>query len=260
MALSNLPSANKGIYVHSASPHFKVLKSLFLGYKPVGDASRIYRVEVLQGKFRLGNGHFFQRLQRAFGIEVSLRPQGSLLVTQGSSIRKQIALHLSVGHFANHQKHIHPRARQLYPEHRETLQQFVNQNKQFDFVEVGTEFSGLENVTNSCNLDLHQTLAILSNSEYFIGMNSGVMHLAAALGIKSVIILNFPSARELYLPVLKDINLPDLDWLYPQNVHLHEDDEGELVKSLSLENLSKAINGELYPFWTEDFLSLVEHG
>ena len=83
------------------------------------------------------------------------------------------------------------------------------------------------------------------------------MNLAAAMSIKSIIIVNVPDINNLYLPVLEDISQEDTNWLYPQNVHLHQNGENELVKYATEENIKKAINGELYPFWTHDYLDLI---
>jgi hypothetical protein len=83
------------------------------------------------------------------------------------------------------------------------------------------------------------------------------MHIAAGLNKKSIIIINFPSARDLYLPALKELNIPDQDWLYPQNVHLHQDEDGDLVKQLNYKNIEKAFNGEVYPYWGNSFLELI---
>ena len=98
----------------------------------------------------------------------------------------------------------------------------------------------------------------LSKCEYFIGLNSGFMNLAACFDIKSIIILNIPTnPSDIVLPVLKDIRVPDMNWLYPQNVHLHQDGGLNMVPLFSYENILKAINGEIYPFWTEKYLDLI---
>jgi hypothetical protein len=83
------------------------------------------------------------------------------------------------------------------------------------------------------------------------------MHLAAALGLKIVGIINFPDPARIFLPVLKDINLVESSWLYPQSVLLHQDGEGELVARFSLLNLERAIAGELYPYWSDRYLPLI---
>jgi hypothetical protein len=48
-----------------------------------------------------------------------------------------------------------------------------------------------------------------------------------------------------------------MNWLYPQNVHLHQNGENEVVKKLSVFNIKKAFNGEIYPFWSHKFLDLI---
>ena len=34
--------------------------------------------------------------------------------------------------------------------------------------------------------------------------------------------------------------MPDMNWLYPQNVHMHQDNGSEMVPLFSYENLKKA--------------------
>ena len=97
----------------------------------------------------------------------------------------------------------------------------------------------------------------MASCEYFIGIISGPLHLAIALGLKVVNIINFPDPTRIYLPVLKDIPQVESEWFYPQSVLLHEDGEGEMVVRFGLANLERAINGELYPYWSDRYLELI---
>lgn len=263
ISITNLPYAayqeGKIIHVHSNSPYFKTLIDKNRYYELCNDGKTFTRAEILQGNYDCGNGHFFQRLERACGLKPSLLPSGYIIPPNINEIKFQnrIVLHLSVGAHAINQTHIHPRARQLYPEHKETLQRFINNNPYYKFVEIGTQFSGLEGVENNCGRLLSESIQTIYNADFFIGLHSGPMHVAAALGTKSIIIINFPSAKELYLPALKDLPIPDLDWLYPQNAHLHEDEDGELVRLFTYENLEKAIKGRIYPYWDNRYLELI---
>ena len=81
---------------------------------------------------------------------------------------------------------------------------------------------------------------MMSKCEYFLGIDSGPMHMAAGLGLKSIVIIN-NTGNNIYLPRIKECDIPNSEWLYPQNVHL---------------NLSRAFNGEIYPYFSEDYLSL----
>jgi hypothetical protein len=122
-------------------------------------------------------------------------------------------------------------------------------------VEFGGKSVGLD-CTNFCGKSIDESIIELSTCDYFIGLNSGFMNLAASFDIKSIIIINLPESYELVLPRLKDIDVKDSNWLYPQNVHLHQDNETDLVPMFSSENLLKAINGDIYPFWSNEYLSL----
>jgi hypothetical protein len=62
--------------------------------------------------------------------------------------------------------------------------------------------------------------------------------------------------RLIYLPKIKECELPNSEWLYPQNVHLNRSGETELVPSLSVHNIYKSIHGLVYPYWSENFLDL----
>jgi hypothetical protein len=125
-----------------------------------------------------------------------------------------------------------------------------------EFYEVGAHFSGLDSVGNWTGLPLEQSIRNMATCQYFIGILSGPLHLAIALGLK-VININFPAPSRIYLPVLKDIDLVETEWLYPQSVLLHQDGEGELVARFSLTNLERAINGDLYPYWSDRYLPLI---
>jgi hypothetical protein len=262
LSVSHLPKVaseqNKKVYIYSPSPHFETFKKFnpFYEYKDTNFA----RAEFIQGYYSAGNGHFFQRLQRACGLIPDLKPQATI-ITDSNTIKNKIILHFNVGIHAEVQKRtVHPRAREFYPEHKESMQKWIldNQNN-YQFIEVGTEFSELQGVENRVGLSLENTILEMATGEYYIGLHSGIMHIAAALNLKSIVIINFPKANELYLPALKDVDIPDLSWLYPQNIHLHEDDEGDLVPKFSYDNINRAINGEIYPFFSTKFLDLINY-
>jgi hypothetical protein len=210
---------------------------------------------LLQSNFNCGGGHFIQKIRNAFDLPKQIKPQ-ALLTSNILEIKNKVVLTFDKGPVD--QRNIHQRARILYPENKKIIQEFINKNlNKFCFVEVGQNFSGLENVENKTNLGIKNTTAEIASCEYFFGIHNGLMHVAAAFNKKSIIIINFPSAKELYLPALKELTIPDQDWLYPQNIHLHQDEDGELVKELTYQNIEKAFNGEVYPFWKDSFLELL---
>ena len=220
----------------------------------------LIRVENFQSFFNFGAGHFFQRIQKACGFEIDIKPKPDLHFECEKKSKPKVAINFEPGAEASAQKvNIHPRARELYPEHKDTIQKFINdKSNDYNFVEIGKTSFQFENVEDKCGLTIDKSLEEMASCDYFLGIHSGVMHLAAALNVKSIIILNFPPADKLFLPCLKDYNLPDIDWLYPQNVHLHEDEDGDLVKLLTYDNLERAFNGDIYPHWSDKYLDLVQ--
>lgn len=208
----------------------------------------------VQSNIDCGGGHFIQKLQHVCGIEKQMVPR-PLLINNYETIPSSVVMSFDKGQ--GNQTSIHPRARILYPEHKDTIQRFINNNlNKYTFTEVGKTFSGLENVVDSTNQGIESTAKIIATCDYYFAMHNGLTHIAAGLNRKSIIIVNFPSAKQIYLPCLSEIRLQEISWLYPQNVHLHQDDDGELVKFLNYDNIERAFNREIYPFFTDKYLSL----
>jgi ADP-heptose:LPS heptosyltransferase len=245
-------------HIYSNSGYFPCLMQFNPFYSPAPKDADYVAADMLQRRYDMGNGHFIQRLQRSLGLRPDLMPKGFIQI---ESERKysNIALHFEAGdsHAAWQRIYVHPRARQLYPESRLVLQQFINDHPDLNFYQVGMHAIPLDNVQDCTGVAIQDTIRLLNKCEFFIGIISGPMHLATALGLKCVVILNFPKADEIYLPTLKDINLIESEWLYPQNVHLHQEGDAPLVKRLTVQNLEKAISGQVYPYWSTDYLSLI---
>jgi len=232
----------------------------YRGPRPARLDEKMIGVVDLHTNYDMGNGHLFQQIQRTLDLDIQLAPKATLVVEGITPKKNRVALNFNTGTAQDQKRLIHPRARELYEEHRASIQRFIlDHQSTYEFVEFGTFFSGLEGVNNRVGLPLEKTIQELAGCEFYFAMHSGLMHVAAALRLKSIIIINFPEAKRLYLPSLHDLGLVDLEWLYPQNVHLHEDGEGELVKKLSYENIQRAFNGELYPFFEDKHLELVNH-
>lgn len=102
--------------------------------------------------------------------------------------------------------------------------------------------------------NLEASIEIASTCEYFIGVNSGPMHVAAALGLKSVIILNNKDSGKIYLPKIAEADIPESEWLYPQNIHLSLAEDNQLIEKFTTANLRRALEGKLYPYFTYDFI------
>ena len=101
---------------------------------------------------------------------------------------------------------------------------------------------------------LSNSIELISSCEYFVGINSGPMHIAAGLGVKSVILLNRKDSCNIYLPKIEEADIPDSEWVYPQNIHLSILNDNELIERFSLENLKRALNGNLYPYFSHDYI------
>jgi hypothetical protein len=247
---------SKNLNIFSPNKHWQTICK-FNNYLNKNQTSDNYiRTELLEF-FNIGNGHLSQRLQRSLGISVEKKPKPYI---HSSSItnKKKIGLHFSTGisafdllakGFNN--------PRQLTEESKKIISNFIL-NSDYEFSEFGGErIFDFEKVENCTHLNIEESINKLNECEYFIGLNSGFMNLAAGLDIKSIIVVNVPRVNNLYLPVLVDCGIEDTNWLYPQNVHLFQDAENELVPKLSVDCINKALNGEVYPFWGEKYLDLI---
>jgi len=214
------------------------------------------RTELLE-MYNLGSGHIIQKMRRFFNLPVLNKPK-SFLNTGKQKVKNKIGIHLTTGQSAFELSNLNFRPRQIYQENLEILKKFIKENNQYTFVEFGGQSLNIENCVNFCGKSLVDSIEELSTCEYLIGLNSGFMNLAACFDIKSIIIVNIPiKASDLVLPVLKDVKIPDMNWLYPQNVHLHQDNESLTVPRFSYENIQKAIEGNIYPFWKDEYLDLI---
>ena len=244
----------KKFHFLTQNPHFSSIIR-FNPYYTSGTGSRNFKTEDLEN-FNVGNGHLSQKFQRVLGLNPDLKPQGTLVIHK-EKIKTKIGFHFDVGGSAQYLRHLHAFPRQIYSHNLALFQEFIQENPQFEFVQFGMNNFGFNGVTDFCKRSIDDSITELATCEYFIGVNSGFMNLAAALNIKSIIIVNLPTINSLYLPCMKSLPIPDLNWLYPQNVHLHQDGANEFVSLFSKLNLQKAINGEIYPFWQDDHLNLI---
>jgi Glycosyltransferase family 9 (heptosyltransferase) len=258
--LSDLPRAghqqDRKMTVFAPSEHFQTVMSFNPFYAP-GLLPFCAFADLLYHAFDLGNGHLIQRLRRAYGLPVEDKPRGSIEVP-GRVARRRVVLHFEAGTHAEWQRrHVHPDARKLSAKSTEEIERFIARCPDIDFVEIGAQPSGIVGVVSRTGLPLADSIRLLARAEYFIGIMSGPMHLAAALGLRLICITNFPRAEQICLPTLKDIDQIESEWFYPQSVILHQDGEGRFVARLTADNLQRAFDGELYPYWSDRYLSLV---
>jgi autotransporter strand-loop-strand O-heptosyltransferase len=225
---------SKYLCIHSNSEHFSTLTTFNDHYKTCDSFDNSCSTPEIS-KNDWGGGHAIQRIERALNLEVSVKPKGHLNIEK-KIVKNKVAVHLNKGGA----KHTN-----LSQKSENLVNRFME--KYFDiyeFVEI--------NPKNT----LTKTIEMLSTCEYFIGLNSGPMHLATALDLKCVVLVNSPLPSELFLPKIKECEIPELEWLYPQNVHLHENGSNKLVPKLTIRSLKNAFEGRVYPYWKEDFLNI----
>jgi hypothetical protein len=58
------------------------------------------------------------------------------------------------------------------------------------------------------DLEINELISVMETCEFFLGIDSGPMHLAAAMDIKSVVIINDPKML-ICLPKIKECELPN---------------------------------------------------
>jgi ADP-heptose:LPS heptosyltransferase len=246
----------KNFNIYSPNKHWETLCKFNKKLNKFQQSDHYIRTELLEF-VDLGNGHVSQRFQRAFGLNVERTPKPFLDISNNPK-KNKIGLHFSTGPSAfDLLEKGFKEPRQLQHNAKIEIEKFIN-NSNYEFVEFGGK-QVLENekIKNFTGTSIEDSIKELSECEFFIGLNSGFMSLAAAMSIKSIIIVNVPEVYNLYLPVIKDYWEEDMNWLYPQNVHLHQNGENELVKNVTQFNIEKAINGEVYPFWNLDLLDLI---
>lgn len=255
--LSDLPYASPRPFgVHSHSGAWPAVEGLLqVGTGPYLD--KWLRVDATYAQHNLGNGHLFQRLRRLYGLDVPEKPFGKLK-REYPQVSGRVAVHFDAGIHQTWQKeHLHPKAREVYPENIAIIQEFINQNPNLEFIEFGSRPTGLTGIKSCVGMELGLQLRVVGTCEWFLGIVSGFMHVAAAYECKSVVILNLPAARKIMLPTLVDTLETESEWLYPQNVHLHQDNAGPLVPRFSADSLRAAFNGEVYPYFKNDWLHLI---
>jgi hypothetical protein len=231
---------NTKLPIWSPSPHYQVLRkysSLNTLDNPLSNGLKTTTLHEVD----YGSQHLFNRVRIATGLDPLDKPKAILDLVEYNPLKEYIAFSFDVGSNVQGQTFLHPRPRQLYPEHRRTIQEFISKNKdKYTFVEVGVNSFGFADTVNMTGIGLEKTIETLSVCNHYFGMHSGMMHLATAIGIECTIIINFPSmARMNSAPStdLQDKMEWEKQWLYPQHNYLHEDELG----SITIENLKTSV-------------------
>ncbi len=211
----------------------------------------------MQIGYDLGPGHNFQKTRRMFGLPVDPRPSGCIIVP-GVEKRNRVSLHFEPGVHANAQRVIyHPRAREVYPENLNIIRQFIAAHPELEFFEVGGTVLA-DTVPNIAHLPLPSVVREMASCSLHLGIISGPYHIANALGVRTIVIINFPHPSSFMLPCMKNVDVVESEWLYPQSHVLHQDEDSAHWPKFSLKTLEMAYHGETYPY--EDptpFLQLV---
>lgn len=186
--------------------------------------------------------HFFQKIRKAAGLDYSAMPRAYLFPQAAAKNDKAtVCFSFDVGALARVQRaKVHPRAKEFYPEHRESFQKAIDGlSAEFDFVEVGKRSFGFRNVDRQTDISLGATITVMQRCHVYFGMDSGLMHVAAALQLPSAIVVNIPDPELIAFPYQS--YAPAIDWLYPQNIHLHEDRRGGSVALVSYASIVESI-------------------
>lgn len=255
VVLLDAPCAATSGNVHawSPSPHWKALEACAMPM-PLTRPPLYVSLTEANAAWDLGAGHITQRARRLLGLPVAPVPGGWLCTPGVRTIRGRVSLHFEAGGHATWQRAVlHPRARQVYPETWKALRAFIKARPDLQFIEVGrSRLLPMEQVEDGTGRPLEETLRLMAECEFHLGIVSGPMHLAAALGSKVIALLNFPRPCQLMLPNLKPLGVVEEEWLYPQGVCLHQEEDSAHWPKVSARSLSAAVDGRVYPYWDND--------
>jgi hypothetical protein len=260
LMLTDIFWKSKGqVNVFSSSPYFEEVMKFVPGFMPSSNSVFMLDAPTAVSRFNVGNGHFIQRLRRVFGYPVDVKPKPFLDV-KAKRNPNRVILHFEPGKHAEWQKRwVHKRARELYTENKIVIEQFINAHPELEFHDVGKRpnFSH-HNVFYHLCPTTKDLIEYIGTAGWFLGIMSGPMHIATALGLKCIVVINFPRPERVLLPTLVPIPQVEAEWFYPQNVHLHQEGSGPTVPELTRESLEDAFAGRVYPYWTDEYLGLIE--
>ncbi len=209
-------NTNKKIW--SPSNHFKILKK-YSSCPAINQPSGVGLPVDKLHQVNFQGQHLFNRVRIVSGLDPLENPKAILDLINYKPIKNNIAFSFDVGsEVANQKIKLHPRARELYPEYRDIFEEFMSINSsKFNFFEIGLNSFNFNNSLNLTSLDLERTIDILSKCHFFIGMHSGLMHLATAIGLKCLIVVNFPRDDLFNFQNTNALeNTQEMHWLYPQ--------------------------------------------
>ena len=259
LMLTDLPEASKDIglvHVWAGCPAFDEVMKFHPSYhhRPNRGARSCFLIDILhfRDRYNLGPGHLLQQLRRAWRLPVSAKPM-PVLRCDVPKIKNRVLLHFepSLLSSARQRQLFHRRMRELYPESKLEIEAFIRSRPGFEFIEVGLQSKNIHGARFEPTASIPDLVKLVASSEWFIGIMSGPLNIAMATGVKCIVICNYPAANKIVLPCLKKTGEQEEEWCYPQNVHLHQEDESFLVPKLSAYSLAAAFGGDVYPFWED---------
>jgi len=201
----------------------------------------------------------YRSLVRTLGVETESMPHLRALETNPFAQRSYVVCHLWPGGIGSGLKEW-PLSnwRQLLGELRRRhfevlLTGCLADRERNEELMTGLPNDVLHNVHNTAGLDLSKTAAVLAGARLVVSVNTGIMHMAAALG-SSVVGLQGPTSSKRWGPVgrrtialdstLKGCGYLNLGWEYPKN-------PPPCMESISLECVVQACDAllgrALYP-------------
>lgn len=241
----------KQMYIRSESFWFDKLMTFNDYYIPGPTDMGLYTPIHYIVRYNFGPGHFLQILQRGMGFEAELKP-ATYFNIPAEKVKNSVLISIEGDHYGH-----------LTVQVRDQIQEFVNRNKnEFKFTETWARSEKANLITdNYIHTDIISLIKQMASFEYFVGFDSGLMNVASGLGMKGIIIVdgsNGLKVEMLYLPRPNDSEkMLGSDFLYPQHVHLYMNDENELVPRFDVENLERAMGGDVYPYWSDEYLDLI---
>jgi len=257
VVLTDLPRAafhaGASAKIYSPSQHFATLGRFNPWFEDRQDPVWV-SLSAAVAAYQIGPGHNIQRARRLFGLPIDPVPRGCIEVERVLRVPGRVSLHFDPGPHAHWQRrHLHPRARMIYPDTMRVIRQFIAAHGDMTFIEIGPRrLLNDERVADGTGVGLEDTIRLMSECEFHLGVISGPMHVAVALGLKTIAIINFPHPGQLMLPNLVATGMVEEEWLYPQQVVLHQDHDSAHWPLFSRKSLEAAFDGGVYPYWRTD--------
>jgi len=240
---NNAEGLGDAIILTSLLPYLKVnnklLKELnekYINKENLTDDLDFCITELAQNDWE--GGHAIQRFQKSLGLPIEIKPKGIINYNPNLKKKNKVFIHLQTN---TDWKRTIPNSLDI--EQIKIVQDFFISNTNF-----------IPYYYNN-DLTINEIIEVMETCEYFLGIDSGPMHIAAALDLKSIIIINDPN-QLVYLPKIKECELPNSEWLYPQNVHLNTNGQTELIPKFYNQTLLDAFEGKVYPYWEEKYLNI----